>query len=52
MSELKGGWELGPYPAGISADIADEKACLYLIMCINVYMNSASISIFKERRNF
>lgn len=49
MSELKGGWELGPYPADISAD---EQACLYLIMCINVYMNGASVSISKKRKNF
>lgn len=52
MSELKGDWELGPYPADISADVADEQACLYLIMCINVCMNNASVSIFKEKVNF
>lgn len=52
MNELKGDWELGPYPADISADVTDEQACLYLIMCINVYMNSASVSVFEERGNF
>lgn len=52
MSELKGNWELSPYPADAYADVADEQACLYLIVCINVDMNSALFSIRKGRRFF
>ena len=47
MSELEGNWELGPYPADTSADVADEQACLDFITCINVYTNSDSVSVLK-----